>query len=92
MRRHIPAKEAAAMIVRGIERNTHRIFIGKDASMMDKLYRMNPDYAARVIANKLRALLPAQSNEDNQEQSMPLFGYLAQSCARRELLFSGVFG
>jgi short-subunit dehydrogenase len=55
----LPAKTAATIIVRGIERNTPRIFVGKDASMMDKLYRLNPDYAARAIANKMRALLPA---------------------------------
>src|SRR3954470_19271105 len=52
----LPPKEAAAVIVRGIERNMHRIFVGKDASMMDKLYRLNPDYAARAIAKKLRVL------------------------------------
>jgi hypothetical protein len=54
----LPAKEAAAIIVRGIERNTPRIFVGNDASLMDKLYRLNPDYAARAIANKMRTLLP----------------------------------
>jgi NAD(P)-dependent dehydrogenase (short-subunit alcohol dehydrogenase family) len=52
----LPPKQAAAIIVRGIERNMHRIFVGKDASMMDKLYRLNPDYAARAIAKKLRVL------------------------------------
>ena len=52
----LPPKEAAAIIVRGIERNMHRIFVGKDASIMDKLYRLNPDSAARAIAKKLRVL------------------------------------
>jgi short-subunit dehydrogenase len=47
--RALPAKETASIIVRGIERHT-RIFVGRDASMMDKLYRLNPDYAARAIA------------------------------------------
>ena len=54
----LAAKEAAAIIVRGIERDTQRIFVGKDSAMMDKLYRLNPGYAARAIANKMRTLLP----------------------------------
>lgn len=36
-----------------------RIFVGKDAAFMDKLYRLSPSFAARAIARKMRALLPA---------------------------------
>jgi len=55
----LPPAEAAKMIVQGIERSAPRIFVGKDAAFMDKLYRLNPGYAAGVIARKMRALLPA---------------------------------
>jgi NAD(P)-dependent dehydrogenase (short-subunit alcohol dehydrogenase family) len=54
----MPASAAAEIIVRGIERNAARIFVGKDAAFMDKLYRLSPGYAARAIASKMRALLP----------------------------------
>ena len=50
--------QAAEIIVNGIERNAYRIFVGKDAALMDKIYRMNPGFAARTIASKMRALLP----------------------------------
>ena len=52
-----PAK-AAEIIVRGIERDASRVFVGKDAALMDKVYRVSPGYAARAIAKKMRALLP----------------------------------
>jgi NADP-dependent 3-hydroxy acid dehydrogenase YdfG len=52
------AGRAAEVIVRGIERNAYHVFVGGDATLMDKLYRMSPAYAARAIANKMRALLP----------------------------------
>jgi NAD(P)-dependent dehydrogenase (short-subunit alcohol dehydrogenase family) len=54
----LPAAEAAEIIVRGIERNAARIFVGKDAAFMDKLYRLSPGYAARAIAKKMSSLLP----------------------------------
>lgn len=54
----LSAADAAEIIVRGIERGADRIFVGRDAAFMDKLYRLSPSYAARVIANKMRALLP----------------------------------
>lgn len=49
---------AAEIIVNGIERNTSRIFVGKDSVLLDKLYRLAPVTAARVIANQMRTLLP----------------------------------
>ena len=50
--------KAAEIILRGIEHNAYQIFVGKDALLMDKLYRLNPGFAARTIANKMRSLLP----------------------------------
>jgi NAD(P)-dependent dehydrogenase (short-subunit alcohol dehydrogenase family) len=51
--------EAASIIVRGIERDAFHVFVGRDAFFMDKLYRLNPAFAARAIAKKMSALLPA---------------------------------
>ena len=55
----LSATEAAAIIVRGIERNAYHVFVGNDAMLMDKFYRLSPVRAARAVANKMRALLPA---------------------------------
>jgi len=54
----VTAMKAAQMIVRSIERDAYHVFVGKDATLMDKLSRLSPAYAARVIANKMRPLLP----------------------------------
>jgi NAD(P)-dependent dehydrogenase (short-subunit alcohol dehydrogenase family) len=54
----LPASEAAAIIVHGMERNSRRVFAGKDAALMDKLCRLAPGFAARAIGNRMRALLP----------------------------------
>lgn len=53
----LQANEAAAIIVRGMERNADRIFVGSDVKLMDKLYRLNPTFAARMIAKKMSSLL-----------------------------------
>ena len=53
------ASEAAAIIVRGMERDKPRIFVGRDAALMDKLYRLNPGYATRMIAKVMRRVLPS---------------------------------
>ncbi|MGC2661196.1 MAG: SDR family NAD(P)-dependent oxidoreductase [Bryobacteraceae bacterium] len=55
----LPPSKAAQIIVRGIERDAFQVFVGKDAMLMDKLYRLNPAFAARTIAKKMNALLPA---------------------------------
>ena len=51
--------EAAQIIVRGIERDEYHVLIGKDVKMIDKFYRLSPAFAARTLAKKMRALLPA---------------------------------
>ncbi len=48
---------AAQIIVRGMERDAYHVFVGKDAGLADKLYRLNPGFAARRIAKKMSALL-----------------------------------
>lgn len=52
-----PAK-AAQLILDGIERNEYRVLVGADARLMDAVYRLNPQRAARFIYNQMRALLP----------------------------------
>lgn len=51
--------KAAQIIVDGIERNRYRIMVGSDARMMDLLYRLNPERAAKLIFNQMKSLLPS---------------------------------
>lgn len=51
-----PAR-AAEIIVDGIERNVRRLFVGKDSTLMDKLYRLSPAFTARMMAKMMGALL-----------------------------------
>ena len=53
----ISASEAAHQILRGMEKNQFRVVVGPDARVMDKLYRLNPKYAADLIQRKMRSLL-----------------------------------
>jgi short-subunit dehydrogenase len=53
----LSASKAAAIIVRGMERDKPRVFVGRDAALMDKLYRLSPGYASRTIARAMRTLL-----------------------------------
>ena len=55
----LSSKEAASIIIRGIERDLFHIFVGKDAAFVDKLYRLSPSFAARTIAKKMASLLPS---------------------------------
>jgi short-subunit dehydrogenase len=56
----LSADNAAAMIVDGMEQNRYRVLVGKDAEMMDLLYRLNPAYAAGLIAKKMGTLLSSK--------------------------------
>jgi hypothetical protein len=48
---------AAQIIVAGIEQNRTRILAGRDATLMDLLYRFLPGYTVRLIAKKMQSLL-----------------------------------
>lgn len=52
-----PSK-AAQIIIEGMENNQYRIIVGKDARIMDVLYRLNPRYAAKLIYTKMKAIIP----------------------------------
>jgi len=49
--------KAASAILAGIERNAYRVLIGRDAKLMDLLYRVNPSGAASFIARQMRGLV-----------------------------------
>ncbi|MBN2256353.1 MAG: SDR family oxidoreductase [Anaerolineaceae bacterium] len=48
---------AAAKIVDGIEKKRYRVMIGSDAAMMDKLFRLAPERAAKLIYAQMKSLL-----------------------------------
>lgn len=53
----LSAHEAAEIVVRGIESDKPQIFTGNDSKMMNRLYRINPVYATKFIAKKMKSLL-----------------------------------
>ncbi|GIV94244.1 SDR family NAD(P)-dependent oxidoreductase [Chloroflexus aurantiacus] len=50
-------KEAARIIIDGIEQDRYRILVGSDARMMDWLSRLNPRWAAELIYRQMQRLL-----------------------------------
>ena len=54
----LSADQAAEIIITGIEKNKKRIFVGKDAKIMDILYRLSPNRAVSFIAKKMGHHLP----------------------------------
>lgn len=53
----LSADQAASIIVRGIEHNKPQIFTGKDSNIMNKLYRLSPVYATKLISKQMQSLL-----------------------------------
>jgi short-subunit dehydrogenase len=52
-----PPAEAARIIVDAMERDAYRVTVGKDATLMDRLCRLMPERAARIIYKQMRTLL-----------------------------------
>lgn len=50
----LPAAKAARIIVNGIERNAYHLPVGKDAALADKLGRLSPSFAARLMGKMIR--------------------------------------
>ena len=50
-------ERAAELILDGMEKNACRVLIGRDAKMMDVLYRVNPRGAASFIARQMQGPL-----------------------------------
>lgn len=54
----LPPDVAAGMIINGMEHNKFQIYIGKDARMMNILYRINPRWATNFMFKQMKTLLP----------------------------------
>jgi short-subunit dehydrogenase len=52
--------KAASIMIDGIEKNRSRIYVGKDARLMNILYRISPGYASRLITRNMKQLLGDQ--------------------------------
>jgi NAD(P)-dependent dehydrogenase (short-subunit alcohol dehydrogenase family) len=50
--------KAARIILDGIEDNRYRVLVGSDSKLMDAVYRLSPQRAARFILNQMSGLLP----------------------------------
>ncbi|WP_298404748.1 SDR family oxidoreductase [uncultured Chloroflexus sp.] len=53
----LPVERAAQIIVEGMERNRFRGLVGNDATMMDRLDRLNPQFAGRLLFRQIKSLL-----------------------------------
>lgn len=51
-------EEAAEQIIKAVEKDSYQVYVGRDASLMNFLYRLMPERAARIIYNQMRSLLP----------------------------------
>ncbi len=49
---------AATTIIDGMKRDKFQVYIGKDAGMMNVLYRLNPRWATQFMFKQMKALLP----------------------------------
>lgn len=54
----LSAQQAAALIIKGIEKNKPRIFLGKDSNLMNFLYGLSPVFATKLIAKQMKSILP----------------------------------
>ena len=55
--KQLSAVKAAEQILKGIQKEKFRILVGKDAKIMDFLYRLNPKRAVLLILSKMKSLL-----------------------------------
>jgi NAD(P)-dependent dehydrogenase (short-subunit alcohol dehydrogenase family) len=51
------AKDAARDILNGAERNAFRVLVGRDAKLLDALYRLAPVRATLLVAKQMKSLL-----------------------------------
>ena len=52
----LPAREAAKIIIDGMEKNMYRVLVGKDATFLDRFSRISPKRAGDFIAKKMASL------------------------------------
>lgn len=53
----LPADKAAAIIIRAMENDKYRITVGRDAAMLDLLYRFSPRFATNFIGRMMKKVL-----------------------------------
>ena len=53
----LSAEKAATIMIDGIEQNKFRVLVGKDATMLDMLYRFNPKMAVDLIVKKMKGMI-----------------------------------
>ncbi len=53
------AEDAANIIIDGMERDLFQVYVGRDAKMMNLLYRLSPKRATRFMYGKMKGLLPS---------------------------------
>ncbi len=53
------ADDAAKAILNGMERDKFQVYIGRDSTMMNYFYRLNPARATRFMYNQMKGLLPS---------------------------------
>lgn len=53
----LPTSKVAKLIIDGMESNKPQIFTGKDSNLMNKLYRLSPVRATKLIAKQMQSLL-----------------------------------
>lgn len=53
----LSAAKASAIMIEGMEKNSYRVLVGSDATFMDRIYRLNPKFAAGFIYKKMKTLL-----------------------------------
>jgi len=53
----LSAGEAAEIILSAMEKDKYRVLVGQDAKFMDRIYRLNPKFAAGFIFKQMRSLL-----------------------------------
>lgn len=50
-------EQAAEIMIKGMEKNKMQIFTGKDSNLMNRLYRLKPKFATKLLAKQMRSLL-----------------------------------
>lgn len=53
----LPAPRAAEIIIKAMETNKYRVTVGKDATMLDILYRISPRFATNFIGKMMKKAL-----------------------------------
>lgn len=54
----LAADKAASIMIKAFEKNKFRVLVGKDAQMLDILYRLNPGWAVRFITKQMAKMIP----------------------------------